>query len=108
MHDTDLVEVFLRCCQRYLRSDEALLQALQQHGFACTSDEWQFTLPALHRFLCRDASNDMSVDYTQFRQQLFNSTVNTQLQLWQAEIVIAQNVGKADLNIYALRQHRNA
>jgi len=106
MFNTDLVEDFLRCCQRYLHGDEEFLQALQQHGFACTNNEWQFTLPTLHQFLCHESSDDLGIDYKKFRQQLFDSTVNTRLRLWQAEIVIAQNVGKADFNIYVFRHQR--
>jgi hypothetical protein len=99
-----VVDLFLQCCERFLAADGDFLQSLRQHGFDCDESGWNFTLPQLHGFLLTLAMDIEVPAYVSFRQQLFNSPVNTRLAQQQARIVIASNSGKVDLTVYRLQR----
>lgn len=94
--------VFLNCCERVLQGDKALLEQLRAAGFECQAAYWSFRLPALHAFLLQQLG-EQCPDYPTFRRQLFASDCNQQLQGLGAAIVIADNRGKVDESLYALR-----
>jgi len=99
-----VVDLFLQCCERFLATDGDFLHSLQQHGFDCDAEGWNFTLPQLHGFLLTLAIGNEVPAYLSFRQRLFNSPVNTRLAQKRAGIVIANNSGKVDLTVYRLQR----
>ncbi|MGE8498519.1 MAG: hypothetical protein ACN6O6_13510 [Pseudomonas sp.] len=96
------VGFFLGCCERLLRGDAELIALLRRQGFVCGPSAWQFSLPALHRFLRGHLAAQDALEYPQFRRQLFTSDLNTRLRALGAEIVIVDNRGKVDASVYGL------
>ncbi len=87
----------------FLLKNESLLKGIEQHPFVTTSNSWQFTLPALHAFL-KSESYFCDLDYLEFKQQLFHSSINNQLKSINGEIIIIDNKNKVDTSTYALIQ----
>ena len=98
-----MIELFMQCCERFLAADAGLCGELQAHGFELIDGGWHFTLPQLHGFLCTQCRDTGAPAYTSFRQQLFDSPVNTRLAGRGGMIVIADNCGKVDLSTYRLQ-----
>ena len=98
------IALLLDCCQRVLRAEQPLIAQLLAAGFPCTAADWQFTLPAVHKFLFAQLPVDERCDYRQFIRQLYASDLNQQLRELGAEIALADNQGKIHLSRYCLRR----
>ena len=59
-----------------------------------------FTLPALHTLL----DPRQTLDYREFRNRLYSSTLNQELSAFDAEVVPFQSSGKVDNSRYCLRR----
>jgi hypothetical protein len=70
---------------------------LLPHGFV-------FSLPALHALLDPDAN----LTYPEFRELIYNSTLNQELSAFDAEVIPFKSTGKTDTSLYCLRQHQQA
>lgn len=85
------------------KKDSALLIKLaKESSFNVDSKRWSFTLPNLYTFLqiLDEVYND--IDYKQFRQLIFKSSINQTVMLYGAEIVIENNQFNVDKSGYAL------
>jgi hypothetical protein len=98
------IALLLDCCQRVLRAEQQLLDELTSTGFACAAADWQFTLPAVHKFLLRQLPADVAPEYRQFIRQLYASDLNQRLGELGAEIALADNQGKVHRSHYWLRR----
>ena len=58
-----------------------------------------FSLPALHA--TRDP--EQSLDYRDFRKLLYDSTLNQELSVFDAEVTLFKSSGKSDTSLYCLR-----
>jgi hypothetical protein len=88
---------------RVARKDRAELRRLKRNKrFAVKPGRFSFTLPDLHRFLRRQDGAFAGVDYKQFRRLTLLSPVNRTVKAHGAEVVVADNRGKADRSRYAL------
>ncbi|PZP26754.1 MAG: hypothetical protein DI599_00955 [Pseudomonas kuykendallii] len=95
----DQLEAFFACCARVLDGDAALIAQLRARGFACEAGDWRFSLPAVHAFLGgRDEA------YPGWLKRLYASDFNTRLRALGGEIVIVDNHGKVDRNLYSMRR----
>ena len=63
-----------------------------------------FSLSALHAIL----DPDQCLPYGDFRNLLYDSTLNQELSAFDAEVVLFQSTGKVDTSLYCLRQIPNA
>ena len=63
-----------------------------------------FSLPALHGLLDADAN----LTYPEFRELIYNSTLNQELSAFDAEVTLFKSTGKTDTSLYCLRQHQQA
>ena len=63
-----------------------------------------FSLPALHAIL----DPNQCLPYRDFRNLLYDSTLNQELSAFDAEVVLFQSTGKVDTSLYCLRQIPNA
>lgn len=94
-----LVSFFEQVAQK----DKVQLKKLEQeHHFSVEQGRWYFTLPNLYFFLQRQDSIFSRIDYKQFRQLIFNSSINQTAKSYGAEITIADNQAKVDKSSYAL------
>jgi hypothetical protein len=75
---------------------EADLQLLPQ-GFV-------FSLPALHAML----DPEQCLPYRDFRNLLYESTLNQELSAFDAEVTLFRSSGKIDSSLYCLRQRLEA
>lgn len=98
------IALLLDCCQRVLRAEQQLLDQLTAAGFACAVDDWQFTLPAVHKFLLTQLPADVEPEYQQFIQHLYASDLNQRLRELGAEMALADNQGNIHLSRYCLRR----
>lgn len=98
-----MIELFIQCCERFLARDADMISRLQQHGFDLVDDGWHLTVPELHRFLSAMTRGEVP-SYKSFRQQLFNSAVNTRLAEKGGVVVVANSTGKVDRSTYRLQR----
>ena len=63
---------------------------------------FMFSLPALHFLLDPDAN----LTYPEFRELIYNSTLNQELSAFDAEVILFKSTGKTDTSLYCLRQHQ--
>jgi hypothetical protein len=98
------IALLLDCCQRVLRAEQQFLGQLTGAGFSCAAGNWQFTLPAVHKFLLSQLPVAVAPEYQQFVQQLYASDLNQRLRALGAEIVLSDNQGKAHRSCYCLRR----
>ena len=61
-----------------------------------------FSLPALHSLF--DPGQNMA--YGEFRELIYNSTLNQELSAFDAEVSLFKSTGKTDTSLYCLRQHQ--
>ena len=94
-----LISFFARVAQK---NQPQLIKLEQEQCFSVEQGRWCFTLPALFSFLRRHDDIFNCIDYSQFRQLIFNSQLNYTVKLYGAEINIANNQKKVDLSTYAL------
>ncbi len=103
MSDKSLEEILLLFFLHIAQKDKTQLKTLkQQTCFSVEPTRWCFTLPALFHFLQQQDSIFNEIDYNQFRQLLFNSTINQTIKAHGAEIIIIDNLAKVDESHYAL------
>ena len=94
----------------FLSQDTELLTRLQaapnatQYGFYLSQTQWHFRLPALHQLMRQQHPLFENMPYPQFRQLIFNSPFNHDLNRLNAEVVIIENHHKVDLTVYAIRK----
>jgi len=94
-----LVSFFEQLAQK----DNTLLEAVRQDPrFRIDQARWHFTLPDLYAFLQQYDDVFNLIDYSQFRQLVFSSTINQDIKPYGAEIIITDNQGKVDKSGYAL------
>jgi hypothetical protein len=98
------IALLLDCCQRVLRAEQEFIGQLTAAGFVCTAGDWQFGLPAVHRFLLSQLPVDVAPEYPQFVQQLYASDLNQRLRALGAEMALADNQGNIHLSRYCLRR----
>lgn len=98
-----LLAELLACCQRVLRGEAEQLGQLQVAGFVCAPGSWQFELPALHGYLCRQLPPGTGADYRAFLRQLYASDLNSRLAALGAQMVVLDNRGKVSRSRYALQ-----
>ncbi len=98
------IVLLLDCCLRVLRAEPRLVAQLTAAGFQCGAGDWQFTLPAVHKFLLRQLPADVAPEYRQFIRQLYASDLNQRLGEQGAEIALADNQGKVHRSRYWLRR----
>lgn len=103
---SELVDIFLLHCKRFLATEATTSASLRQYGFTLADEGWNFTLPRLHRFLVSQSGPGEAPAYMAFRKRLFNSPVNSILAEMGAEIVIAHSRGKVDLTTYRLQRQK--
>jgi hypothetical protein len=87
-----------------LRAEQQILGQLTGAGFICAAGDWQFTLPAVHKFLLTQLPVAAAPEYQQFVQQLYASDLNQRLHELGAEIVLSDNQGKVHRSRYCLRR----
>ena len=87
-----------------LEQDEPLLSKLTEFGFVHDQEQWQFTLPQLHKFMQTTQHPLFLITYLDFRKKLFNSSINKALRAYRAEIVIFDNQQNVDISTYALKR----
>jgi len=104
LKDSRVIELFLQYCVRFLTADAELILILQEDGFDLSDNGWNFTLPHLHSFLAEQSGMSEAPDYKSFRQQLFNSPINSRLAEKNGVIVVAENRSKVDLSTYRLQR----
>jgi hypothetical protein len=63
-----------------------------------------FSLPALHALLDPDAN----LTYAEFRELIYNSTLNQELSAFDAEVILFKSTGKTDTSLYCLRRQQQA
>ncbi len=101
----DMLTEFFSCVAQ---KDPKLIKKLNSQGtFSISKSHWQFTLPNLFDFLQLNCFLNESDRYDQFRQALFNSSINKTIEKFNAEIVIENNVSKVDRSIYKLSWHQH-
>ncbi|MCW8962152.1 MAG: hypothetical protein OQL16_00045 [Gammaproteobacteria bacterium] len=89
--------------EQVAQKDNTLLNTIKQEAcFRLDQAQWHFTLPDLYSFLQLYDDVFNLVDYSQFRQLVFSSTVNQDIKPYGAEIIITDNQGKVDKTGYAL------
>ncbi|MBP8184853.1 MAG: hypothetical protein KAX95_03140 [Pseudomonas sp.] len=98
------IALLLDCCQRVLRAEPRLIAQLTAAGFVCAAGDWQFRLPAVHRFLLTQLPVAEAPEYPQFIQQLYASDLNQRLRALGAEMALADNQGNIHLSRYCLRR----
>jgi hypothetical protein len=85
------------------KKDSALLIKLaKESSFNVDSKHWSFTLPNLYTFLQQLDKVYNGIDYKQFRQLIFKSSINQTVKLYGAEIVIDNNQFNVDKSGYSL------
>ncbi len=87
-----------------LGQDESLLSKLAEFGFVYDQEQWQFTLPQLHKFMQTTQNPIFLITYLDFRKKLFNSSINKALRAHKAEVVIFDNQQNVDISTYALKR----
>jgi hypothetical protein len=97
------IALLLGYCQRVLRAEPGLIAQLIAAGFVCEAGDWQFSLPALHGFICSQLVQTTAPSYRQFLQQLYASDLNQRLREQGAEITLLDNHGKVSRSLYGLR-----
>ena len=95
-----ILQVFIM----FLEQDEPLLTKLEQHGFVCDQEQWQFTLPQLHEFMQTTQNPLFLITYHDFRKSLFNSSINKRLRAHKAGIAISDNQQNVDISTYVLKR----
>ena len=98
------IVLLLDCCLRVLRAEPRLIAQLTAAGFVCAAADWQFSLPAVHKFLLTQLPVDVAPEYRQFIRQLYASDLNQRLGELGAEITLLDNQGKVHLSRYRLRR----
>lgn len=103
-HSIQTVQQSLICFfEQVAQKDIHQLKCLEQdHHFCLNGESWCFTLPDLHRFLQHQNDIFSSVEYSQFRQLLFNCPINQMTKQHGAHIIIHNNLFKVDQSQYAL------
>ncbi|GMT40994.1 MAG: hypothetical protein IEMM0001_1729 [bacterium] len=89
--------------EQVAQKDRSQLKKLKQEQSFCVEQErWCFTLPDLYFFLQHQDAVFSSIKYKQFRQLIFNSSINQTVKLHGAEITITDNQARVNKSIYAL------
>ena len=89
--------------ERVAQKDKSELHRLKQdQHFSVNQKQWSFTLPKLFDFLQLNDKVFSNLEYKQFRQLIFNSSINKTVKLYGAEITITDNQSNVDLSGYAL------
>lgn len=85
-----------------LAKEAAALDLISQCGadLQLLPQGFVFSLPALHNLL--DPSQNLA--YREFRELIYNSTLNQELSAFDAEVSLFQSTGKTDTSLYCLRQ----
>ena len=87
--------------QRVAKKDEKELNQLKKSAyFSFEPDKWHFTLPKLFSYLQENNYIDQNLDYRQFRQLLYGSSINKNIKFQDAEIIIGVNKSSVDNTEY--------
>lgn len=99
----DIKQALIYFFKQVAKKDKVLLKKLHERQcFKVEQEGLCFTLPDLYSFLQHQDDVFSDIDYKQFRQLIFNSTINKNVKLYGAEIIITDNQGKVDKSSYAL------
>ncbi len=82
------------------KDDNEINQLKKSAYFKIESDKWHFTLPKLYSYLQKNNYIEQGLEYRQFRQLLYSSSINKKLKLQDAEIIIGINTSSVDNTEY--------
>lgn len=89
--------------ERVAQKDKKQLKRLrEEQRFSVEQRCWLFSIPDLYSFLQFHDDVFRCLNYTQFRQLIFNAPIHKGVKSFGAEIIIADNQGKVDKSEYAL------
>ncbi len=103
----NFTEGIMRIFGKFLLGEPQLLETIRLHSFSASTISWHFTLPSLHSFMKTREGCFSELDYKQFRQKLFHSSINQQLKTLDGKIIIIDNRYNVDLTTYALSKVGN-
>jgi hypothetical protein len=92
---------------RYLENDPEVIEAIQSFGesFQLENNSWQFTLQDLHQFCSQQIPSIKKVNYSSFKQLLYQNPTNQLLKSKGGKFEILFNSGQIEKTIYCLNRH---
>jgi hypothetical protein len=92
---------------RYLENDPEVIEAIQSFGesFQLENNSWQFTLQDLHQFCIEQIPSIKKVNYSSFKQLLYQNPTNQLLKNKGGKFEILFNSGQIEKTIYCLNRH---
>jgi|TARA_B110000211_G_scaffold153071_1_gene173948 hypothetical protein len=92
---------------RYLENDPEVIEAIQSFGesFQLENSSWQFTLQDLHQFCIEQIPSIKKVNYSSFKQLLYQNPTNQLLKNKGGKFEILFNSGQIEKTIYCLNRY---
>jgi hypothetical protein len=92
---------------RYLENDPEVIEAIQSFGesFQLENNSWQFTLQDLHQFCIEQIPSIKKVNYSSFKQLLYQNPTNQLLKNKGGKFEILFNSGQIEKTIYCLNRY---